>query len=229
MTYAILIPTYNPTEQLIHLIDALIKLKKTTIIIVNDGSDAKCASIFNVILHQPGLIVLTHEKNKGKGAALKTGLNYAYSNLINILGVVTADGDGQHAANDIIAVGEQLETDPNSLIIGVRDFSEKTVPWRSQFGNLLTRKIFALFFGLKISDTQTGLRAIPKKLIPSLLKIKPNHYEFELEMLLKCKKNDQQIIEKKIHTIYFDQKQYSHFKPINDSFRIYLTLFKHFF
>lgn len=220
---AALIPAYNPSNELISLVNEMSKSDFSTIIVVNDGSSCECDSVFAEIEKINKVILLRHAVNLGKGAALKTGLNHCYFG--DHVGVVTIDADGQHLVEDSLKVAEVLKTHPESLVVGVRGF-DKNVPWRSKFGNNITKYLFRLLMGQKLTDTQSGLRGIPISFICSLLKIGANGYEFELDMLLACKYTGRQIIEQPITTVYIDQNRYSHFNPLIDSMRIYFVLFR---
>lgn len=228
--FSIVIPVYNPSEELIRLVKKLLTFDIAHIIIVNDGSKKTANPLFGTLKSlDKKIIVLTHRANLGKGAALKTGLDYAHRHNKNELGVVTADADGQHLAENIIAVGKELQKHHHALILGVRNFSKKKIPLRSKLGNLLTIKLFQLITRKKISDTQSGLRGIPRDFIPTLTKIKNNGYEFELAMLLAFLKSNREIREIKIKTLYLDKNKSSHFKPIIDSLKIYRVLFRSLF
>jgi putative flippase GtrA len=111
---------------------------------------------------------------------------------------------------------------PSNLVLGARAF-RGDVPLRSRFGNDLTRLVFRIVIGQALQDTQTGLRAIPRELMPSLLKIKANGYEFELEMLILTARTKVPIKSVTIETVYLDGNATSHFDPIRDSARIYFV------
>lgn len=222
---AYIIPAYNPSDSLLQTVSELSVLCRCPIIVVNDGSSLNHNEIFNSIKGLENITVLAHAVNLGKGAALKTGLNHAYCEFSNIVGVVTVDADGQHLVNDAIKVKETLECNSNSLVLGTRTF-EKSVPLRSKIGNTLTCKLFSFLVGRKLNDTQTGLRGIPRSMIPELLKVESNGYEFELDMLLLCKYGDREIIQKSIETVYLDENKSSHFNPLVDSLKIYFVLFR---
>lgn len=165
----------------------------------------------------------------GKGSALKTAFRYVLENYNDVIGVITADSDGQHTPECINMVKMTLKTYNEMLILGVRKFDTNDIPWKSKFGNLLTEKIFRFAFGKNISDTQTGLRGIPRKLMIDCLQIKSNRFEFEMEMLIHSVKN-YEIKEIPIETIYDSaQNHQTHFKPIIDSIKIYKILFKQLF
>ena len=109
--------------------------------------------------------------------------------------------------------------------MGARAFSGD-VPLRSKIGNALTVSVFRILVGKKLSDTQSGLRGIPKRMIPSLLKLSTNGYEFELDMLLACKYTNRPLIEQPITTVYLEGNKSSHFNPLIDSMRIYFVLLR---
>ncbi len=220
---SILIPAYNPEPVLIDLVRALLAAH-CRVVVVNDGSDLRSKAVFEAL--DPAVIVLHHVTNLGKGAALKTGLHYIALNFPASEGVITADADAQHTVPDILNVAQTLEKYPKALILGVRSFDSKEVPFRSRFGNALTRVLFNFLTGLRLKDTQTGLRGIPLNHIPHYLSITPNHYEFELDMLLKAKHYAISIVQVPIQSVYIDHNKSSHFNPLIDSMRIYFVLFR---
>ena len=221
----IVIPAYNPSEKIHALIDALQFKKLTRIIVINDGSDAIFNTIFTALKNK-NVTLLSHEKNKGKGAALKTAFHYILNQSdFNCLGVVTADADLQHLDADIKMIVNQLKKNPHHLHLGVRAF-EKNIPLRSLIGNRLTQFLYHLFFRQKITDTQTGLRAIPHTLLQKLCDIKNNRYEFELSMLILARKNNITCEQHPITTVYIDGNKDSHFNPLIDSVKIYWVLFR---
>jgi glycosyltransferase involved in cell wall biosynthesis len=222
MQTAILIPAYVPGEELVTLVSRLSEISTHLIVVVDDGSPEECRMVFQRVQSLPRTVLLTHPKNMGKGAALKTGLKYLED--MSISTVVTADADGQHSLTDIIRIGEVSFDRPDALILGARLF-DKNVPPRSMFGNTLTRWMLHLLFGLKLQDTQTGLRAIPRQLFAESIAIQPDRYEYELEMLLLCSVRKIQIVEVPIETIYINSNRGSHFKSIEDSYRVYRVLF----
>ena len=221
----ILIPAYQPGEPLTSLVDALLGLGVRAIIVVNDGSGPESAEHLERIARLDGVHLIHHAVNLGKGAALKTGMNYALVRFPGCCGVVTADADGQHQAEDIVRVAQRLRENPEALIMGVRAFDSQ-VPWKSWVGNRATCVLMRLMVGQKLSDTQTGLRGIPSTLIPHLLRVTSTGYEFELDMLIACKHQGYAIWQEPIRTIYLEGNRHSHFHPILDSMRIYVLLLR---
>lgn len=218
--YSILIPAYNPDGALVTLVEKLRADGFSTIIVVNDGSDASSDSIFRE-LGSIVDVVLAHEQNRGKGAALKTGLRYIVENYTDKLGVITVDADGQHLPRDVVNVYEEGVSKPHHLIMGCRDFSGDKIPLRSRFGNQATRLVMLIGSGLKLKDTQTGLRAIPMRYVRQLLDIPGNRYEFEMNMLTFTKRLQVPIQQTTIQTVYENENDSSHFRPILDSILIY--------
>jgi glycosyltransferase involved in cell wall biosynthesis len=228
MSFAILIPAYKPDQRLAHLVEQLSSACAAPIVIVNDGSPAEHAPVFAALDAIPRVTVLTHPANQGKGAALRTGFRFIDSLPGEISCVVTADADGQHSVKDILAVAEIAAQQPEAMIIGSRRF-DKDVPPRSMFGNTVTRWVMRLFFGVKLWDTQTGLRGIPRLLLPALIEIPYDHYELEVMMLLIAQRRSVAMIEIPIETIYIEGNRGSHFKPLRDSVRVYWVLFRYAF
>jgi glycosyltransferase involved in cell wall biosynthesis len=222
----ILIPAYQPGDPMVTLVESLLRLGSKAVVIVDDGSGKEYAEYFHEAEALTDRVhLLRHAVNLGKGAALKTGMNFVLNQFPQCRGVVTADADGQHHPEDVQGVAKRLASDSTALIMGVREFG-KRVPWRSRIGNRLTRILTRLLVGSKVSDTQTGLRGIPKELIPHLLRIPSQGYEFELDMLIACKHQGFPIVQEPIRTIYLDGNRSSHFDPILDSMRIYFLLFR---
>ncbi|WP_419153843.1 glycosyltransferase [Weissella viridescens] len=228
--FGVLIPALNPDEKLGRLIDELIRepILNENIIIVDDGSSPEHQHYFNDIRarYADEVVVLKHEQNQGKGAALKYGLSYFREWYPQIEGVITLDADGQHAISDVLKLTKAFNG--KDLVIGSRQFS-KDIPFRSRFGNVLTNKLTHFFTGLDISDIQTGLRIVPSIYEPVLQTFPENHFEFEFKMLLKAKDSGIEIKEVPIQTIYIDDNASSHFRVIADSISIYAQFMKFIF
>ena len=222
---AVLIPAYKPDEKLLTLLDALLPLGFGKLIVVDDGGGADYAPIFARLPSE--CVLLTHEVNCGKGRALKTGFAWLCKERANwpeFCGVVTADADGQHTPKDICAVAKALIDHPASLIMGCRKFVGK-VPLRSRLGNGITRGVFALA-GVRVSDTQTGLRAMPADSLPWMAELPGERYEYETRMLLEAKSHSLPFYEVPIATVYLDDNKSSHFHVVRDSLFIYGQIFR---
>ena len=227
MNKVLLIPAYNPEQKIVTVVKGMPQGIFDQILVVNDGSSPEYSEIFDQLSMIRNVKILTHTSNNGKGAALKTGFSYVLKNGDNCSGVVTADADGQHSKKDILAIADFLKPKQQQcLTIGSRTFDSQ-VPLRSHFGNKLTRMVMNRFFKIDLKDTQSGLRAIPFSLLPELLNIPFNRYEFEIEMLLVAKKNGYRFEEIEIDTIYENNNISSSFNPVVDSAKIYFVLFRY--
>ena len=216
----IIIPAYQPDYRLVELINEIKNKTSYKILVVNDGSSKDKEEIFNKI--KKDVILLKHDKNLGKGKAMKTGLNYVL-NKMNKESVIFVDADGQHSVKDIINISNL--NDNNSLIIGTRDFNLKHVPFRSKFGNRLTSFFVKNKTNKYIKDTQSGLRLIPFKYIKDIINLDGDRYEYEINVLLYFLYNDINIIEVPIETIYESKKnESSHYKCFKDSLKIYKVI-----
>lgn len=222
MKIAALIPAYQPDEKLITLLEELSANTEYSIFVIDDGSKEECAPIFAEA--KRFATVLVHEVNRGKGAALKTGISYIMENT-DCEGIVTLDSDGQHTVKDTNRTVEALEQNPSALIVGGRLFSGK-VPLRSKFGNTVTRGVFKLSTGVSVRDTQTGLRAFSREHMPLMAALKGDRYEYEMNVLLECTEKSIQIVEIPIETIYIEENKSSHFNPLKDSWKIYKLIIK---
>ncbi len=228
MTIPIIIPAYEPDEKLLGLLDELNKAQLGPVVVVNDGSDSEgYGEIFKGVVER-GARLLTHAVNMGKGRALKTAFNYCLNEYEDIIGVITADSDGQHTTDDIRKCMDALVSnrDEKVLVLGCRNFNESGIPARSVFGNKTTSRVMKILLGLSISDTQTGLRGISVPFMKYLLTEKGERFEFETNMLIATKDLGIKIVEVPIKTIYLEENKSSHFNPILDSIRIYAVFVK---
>ena len=227
----IVIPSYEPDERLIALLHDLDDKAMGPVIIVNDGSsemyDDICKESESIITKRGGKVI-AYRTNRGKGRALKTAFSYIAENIPDALGCVTADSDGQHTPDCINKIKDTLIANPDNLILGVRKFEKKDIPWKSWFGNTVTISVFSYVAGMRVSDTQSGLRGIPFKFMKELIGCKGERFEYEMQMLLECA-GRYDLTEVPIATIYESKENHqTHFKPVRDSLRIYKILGKKF-
>lgn len=218
----VVIPAYQPDESLLSLVSELKALTDYSIIIVNDGSDVSKAPIFEAVGEHA--LVLAHDVNRGKGRALKTAYEFIRDSKAMDEGIVTVDADGQHLVKDVIRVCEEWKKNRAALVLGKRCFSGR-VPRRSRAGNAITRWVFAVSTGVKVYDTQTGLRAFSIEYLDKMLEIKGERYEYEINQLLTFTRDHIEITEIPIDTVYLDGNRASHFNTVKDSWRIYRTIF----
>lgn len=219
----ILIPSLDPDEMLGKYVEGLKQAGFSKIIIINDGSREETLGCFPK--EDTCVTILKHAVNQGKGRALKTGFHHVLNNYLSdeILGVVTADADGQHSVEDTVSVALELAK-KGSFVLGTRDFNEEKVPFKSRNGNKITTNVFHLFFGKRIQDTQTGLRGIPYHYLGKCLSLTGERFEYEINMLIDAVRSDLNISEVYIQTIYFDSNRATHFSAVKDSIKIYKVI-----
>ena len=223
MNYVIVIPSLEPDDKLLPYIKRLISAGIKKIIVVNDGSSYKCNGIFEEIKSIEQCSLLTHEINRGKGAAIKTALKFYIENIDGFRGVITVDADGQHSVEDVLRMCAAMDKNPDSFVLGCRKFGNET-PNKSLYGNRITSFAMKLFYGISLSDTQTGLRGIPNSMTEGLLKVRGTRYEYELNMLIFAKGHCIPFVTIPIETIYFDNNSGSHYRPVIDSARIFVRV-----
>ena len=223
---AIVLPSLDPDHKLEDVINGLIGNGFQKIVIVDDGSSEAHQQWFTEAEQYPQCTVLHHDVNKGKGRALKTAFSYVLEYCPEIRGVITIDGDGQHLTEDIIACGNRMLENPGKVILGCRDFDQPNVPPRSVAGNKFTSKMFRLLFGIRLSDTQTGLRAIPASCLKPFCEITGERFEYETNMLLQMKRDGIGFLEQPIATIYDPEDYSSHYNAVKDSWKVGKVMLK---
>lgn len=223
MKTALIIPAYKPAKELLALIDQFMANPRFVPVVVDDGSGAEFEPIFAAL--PEGVQLLRHPVNRGKGAALKTAFAHVLEHMPECDQAVTADADGQHRYEDILRVCATAEANPGALVLGSRKF-EGNVPLRSRFGNGVTRQVFGVASGVKVYDTQTGLRAFGRDALKTFVSVSGDRYEYEINMLLTAAQGGMPIIEEWIETVYLNDNASSHFNPLRDSLKIYLCILK---
>ena len=218
---AVILPCLNPSDEFDRVVDELLEAGFRDIVAVDDGSAAAFRAHFDRAGADPRCHVLTHEVNRGKGAALKTAFAWLIENRPGCAGAVTVDGDGQHLTKDILACAAAMAEGDGALVLGCRDFSGENVPPKSRVGNRITRGVLGALCGVKVSDTQTGLRAVPAAQFARMLTVRGERYEYETNMLLELRRDRVPFREVPIETVYEDGNAATHFRPIADSLRIY--------
>lgn len=221
----IVVPAYEPDQRMITLLKDIQNKFTCTVIVVDDGSGKEYDTIFETAKKYAKVVRL--QQNRGKGSALKR----AYRDiLMNGLGkrdiIVTVDADGQHKVEDIEKLLHHYNQKKANLFMGVRTF-DKEVPFKSKWGNRITKIIFRLVSGKSISDTQTGLRGMPYEELTDMIAIPGERYEYEMNVLLEYAKRGKEIVEIPIETVYMDNNSSSHFHPVKDSLSIYKEILKY--
>ena len=221
----IVLPSLDPNEKFDQVVDGLREAGFQNIVIVDDGSSDEHQQHFTRAESFPECTVLHHDGNKGKGRALKDAFVEVLNYFPKAAGVITIDGDGQHLTRDIIACGQRMLEEETKVVLGCRDFDQPGVPPRSVAGNKTTSRMFRLY-GIRLSDTQTGLRAIPQRYLSRFCAIEGERFEYETNMLLKMKRWGIEFVEQPIETVYEDENKGSHYNTLKDSWRIFKVMFK---
>ena len=226
---AILIPSLHPDRKLGDYVNDLIAHGFSKIVIVDDGSGQAYRHHFEALAALPQCTVLSYPENHGKGHALKFGMEHVLKAFSDAPGVITADSDGQHNAEDCLKVARAMLEKPERLVLGTRNFRQHDVPGRSRAGNRLTSFFFVMLYGRWLPDTQTGLRGISRQLLPKAIKIPGERFEYEMNMLIHFAGWHLNFEIVPIKTIYLENNASSHFRAFHDSARIYKLLFSNFF
>lgn len=220
----VLVPAYEPDDRLVALVVALRAARPhVPVVVVDDGSGAAYAHVL-AAAGRAGAEVLTQPVNRGKGAALRTGVAHVIARHPGA-GLVCADCDGQHTVPDVLAVADRTARGDAAVVLGARRFTG-AVPLRSRFGNAATRVAFRLGTGVPVQDTQTGLRGYPSAMLPWLLDVPGDRFEYELAVLLRAADEGKHVVEVPIATVYLDANASSHFRPLVDSVRVYAPLLR---
>ncbi len=189
----LLIPAYNAERH----VAAVVRGARQTglpVIVVDDGSTDRTKDQAQAA----GAMVLRHHGNRGKGAALQTG--FAYARTQNADGVLTLDADGQHDTREIPSLLSAWQHQPQSIVLGVRSFDPALMPRRSRIGNHISTFFISLFAGRRHSDTQTGFRIYPRRLLS--LPLSTRRFDTETELLLWASKLGIPLVEVPVQTIY---------------------------
>jgi len=226
---AVLIPAYQPDHRLGPYVEQLTQAGVQHIVVVDDGSGTDYDDRFAGLEQFGDTAVLRYAVNRGKGYALRHGMEYIRDHVSHCRFVITADSDGQHTVTDILRMADALGENATGLLLGTRDFTGPQVPPKSRMGNRITCRVFQALYGQKITDTQTGLRGFATSMIPHMLLIKGDRYEYEMNQLIHCSIERIPIRTLPIETVYENNNAGSHFRAFADSWRIYRLILSRFF
>lgn len=215
-----IIPSDNPTEEPVRIIENLIQKGRRRIIVVDDGSRKETLPYFHRV-EELGVRVIHHEKNFGKGHSIKTGIQNAPLLFPDVSCIVTADSDGQHKADDICNIAMAAEQTPDQITLGSRDLKGQEIPFRSRFGNSFSAIYFRFLTGVRCDDTQTGLRGIPRQFFDFAANIPGERYDYEMNFLIEAARKRIPFQKIPIKVIYAEGNNTSHFRPVRDSLLIY--------
>ena len=211
----VVLPAYEPDKRLVGLVERLRGCFRA-VMVVNDGSRG-ADDVFAALPEAGNVHLIVHSVNLGKGMALKTAFAEVLRRFPDVAGVVTADADGQHLVEDIQGVADALLEDSGRMALGVRTF-RRDVPFRSRFGNLWTIAEFLLLTGHVVSDTQSGLRGLPRSWLSVLARIPGRRYDYEIGVLVAAVRTLGGVAEVPITTVYDPGNATSHYRPLVDTF-----------
>lgn len=211
----ILIPTYNNAGTLQAVVDGVLRVADN-VLVVNDGSTDGTADILRGFGNR--ITVITHPRNRGKGAALRTGFDHALQAGYDY--AITLDSDGQHYPDDIPAMVQAIIEHPGALIVGRRDLSGVDINGKSSFANKFSNFWFRLQTGRRLDDTQTGYRAYPLHRLHGN-RLLTSRYEAELLLMVLAAWHGVELVQIPIRVYYPPRaERVSHFRPGPDFTRI---------
>lgn len=210
--FSIVIPFYNHEAGIENVVRECL-LSGFPVIAVDDGSTDRS---YERIRSIKGIQILRHRRNRGKGAALLTGMEAARGIAD---WVITLDADGQHLPSEIGQLVQSIKPGERKIVVGARTgMMSRDVPWSSQMGRRFSNFWVRLSGGPKISDSQSGFRIYP---IPECIGIgvRSRRYQFEVEILARAAWNQIPVDEVPVHVVYETEKRISHFRPFIDFLR----------
>ena len=215
LKFLAIIPAYNEEASIQNITQSAGKF--LPICVVDDGSSDRTVER----AQEAGAHVIMHEKNKGKGAALRTGFHYALRQ--DVSAVITLDADGQHEPREIPRFLDAFQEKEYDLIIGARNFAQ--MPFSRRLANTIGKTVYSWAAGQKILDNQCGYRLIERGLLEFLLDSQEPGFEYEMEMILVCLKNRFKLGWLPIQTIYGEEKSHIRSLPhVKNFFRMALKI-----
>ena len=207
----VVVPARNEEKHISKIVKS-IKNYVNTVVVVDDGSKDKTSEEAK----RSNAVVLKHIVNLGKGAALKTGCDYATKNRADV--IIVIDADAQHDPKEIPNFLKKIKK--YDIIIAYRQVNKK-MPLLMQFGNWFINKTITFLYGVKIKDSQCGYRAFTSKAYKKI-RWNASDYSMESEMIAKIGKHKLSYAEIPIETIYSDKYKGT---TIFDGIKIVFNLF----
>jgi len=214
--FAFIIPVYNHAATVSQVIKDAQALS-FPVFVVDDGSTDNTYEQTEEI---PGIQIIRHQLNLGKGAAIMTG--FAAATVVADW-AITIDADGQHYPQDALKLIDAIPGGRRAIVVGAREgmagIEGAHIPWTSRFGRKFSNFWVWAAGGAILSDSQSGMRLYP---LPEamLLKTKARRFQFEIEILVMARRKGLEVIETPVRVIYHpDGKRISHFRPFVDFLR----------
>ncbi|MCX6125274.1 MAG: glycosyltransferase [Proteobacteria bacterium] len=215
--FLVVMPSFNNHETILHLI-AMLSTGDLHLLVVDDGSEKPVSELVGSE-RRVGVTIVRHHKNKGKGAALKTGFSWAKEH--GFTHAITVDADGQHSTTDIARISAASRENPQKIILGRRDMDSLSagfVPKSSRFGRDFSDFWIAIEAGKRVFDSQSGLRCYPLKGLPDQA-CWTTHYDFEVEILTRWIWLGREVESLNVE-VFYPKLRFSSFRPFLDNARI---------
>jgi len=209
----VVIPALNEERAIRAVVqDALARCGR--VIVVDDGSsDGTGAAIADLPVER-----IRHEQPLGKAKALQDGFRRALE--LGADGVLTMDGDGQHAAADLPRLLAAAHQYPGAIVIGARLRGKDSQPGKNRFGNQQADFWVSWACGQRVVDSQSGQRFYPRAVVELALSLPRGGFVFESEILIEAAQRGIRTVSVPIESRYEDDRRASHFRPLRDVGRI---------
>lgn len=219
---AVLVTTHEPGRALLDLVEPLIAAGTAAVIVVDDGSSAARDWLLHKLALEPTVHLVRHSAPQGRGAALKTGIQYFLDHLRHYTGLVTTTADGEYGAGDVLRVARALSRSTKLAIVAAREFhatkSDGSIRRPSpSIADRIFRLLFRAFTGVAVSDVQTRLRALPTGLLPRLLRIPGNRFDYELATLFYIARSGYPLAEHAVPARLDSRGGDPEFRPVGDT------------
>jgi glycosyltransferase involved in cell wall biosynthesis len=209
-TICALIAAFNEEVHVFQVVTDTARLV-SHVVVVDDGStDATAARAT-----EAGAIVLRHDRNRGKGRAIQTGLAYVLARQYSH--VLLLDADLQHDPAEIPKLIEQAERGIGDFVLGEREFTKDAMPAARFYSNVIGSRILSMFVGAKVADSQSGFRLIRADLLRKVA-LTGSGYEIETEMLIKLARAGATVERVTVRRLQYEGAR-SKIRPFRDTFR----------
>ncbi len=215
---AVVIPSLEPDSNFIDYIKNIKEAGADYMVIVDDGNKPIYKDLFKEV-QDLDCIVLKHGVNCGKGRSYKTAFNYILCEMDDVDTIVTADGDGTYLPDDIINVARNSKE--GTITIGCRDFNDEKISGNTRRSNAVTSFLLKTLSDISMSDTQSSLRAFNRDLLPYMITVIGERYDYDFNVIFE--KKEIALAEVPIATTRRVSDRKSHFHPFKDTLSVTLT------